>query len=107
MSHQQHEPLATLDRNVQTKQDANPDPLSTSNDKPVPAYANESQQHQSLHSKLMKQQTFVDLLDLQNSNLTSPRRTGQQAGAYVSPSDDIMSPASSKLNAFKQKRFAK
>jgi len=35
-------------------------------------------------------------------------RTGkQQGGAYVSPSDDLMSPASAKLNAFKEKRFTK
>lgn len=34
-------------------------------------------------------------------------RTGKQGGAYVSPSDELMSPASAKLNAFKEKRFTK
>ena len=35
----------------------------------------------------------------------SDNRTGKQSGPYVSPSDNILSPASAKLNAFKEKRF--
>lgn len=62
MSHQQkHDPLATVDPNRQIKQ-LTVNPLSDSNAKPVPAFSNESQQHQSLHSKLMKQQRFANIL---------------------------------------------
>lgn len=39
--------------------------------------------------------------------LMSVHRSGQQRGTYVSPSDEIMSPASAKLNAVKERRFAK
>ncbi|KAI9708412.1 MAG: hypothetical protein M1828_002993 [Chrysothrix sp. TS-e1954] len=35
------------------------------------------------------------------------QQNGEQVGNYVSPSDNILSPASAKLNAFKEKRFAK
>ncbi|KAI9711962.1 MAG: hypothetical protein M1828_001761 [Chrysothrix sp. TS-e1954] len=81
------QPLAQGDGNSQR----NPlDPLNESNCKTVPAFANESKQHETLHARMMKQQ-----------------QNGEQVGNYVSPSDNILSPASAKLNAFKEKRFPK
>ncbi|KAI9672208.1 MAG: hypothetical protein M1831_002022 [Alyxoria varia] len=94
------EPLAPVDANVKTtqvdggtKNENTKDPfspLSDANSKPAPSFTDESKQHGALHSRLKGQE-----------------KSGKQSGTYVSPSDNIMSPASAKLNAFKEKRFAK
>lgn len=109
-SHEQQshsEPLAAIDGNARQQQTGSLDPLSESNGKSAPAFSSESQQHQSLHGKLLKQQQYVRPQAMEARLRLTSHRSGQQAGAYVSPSDNIMSPASSKLNAFKQNRFNK
>jgi len=60
MSQQQnHMPLASIDGNIQAAT-ANPfNPLSDKNAKPVPAFAQESRQHQSLHARLLGQERYV------------------------------------------------
>ncbi len=114
---QQHDPLASIDGNI--KAPSNPlHPLSDADPKPAPSFAQESRQHQTLHQRLVGQEKYVTI-PYSTCLLPCPRpyfanadnnylhRSGKQAGNYVSPSDDIMSPASAKLNAFKEKRFAK
>ena len=104
------EPLAPIDANRKLVKDGEDpfNPLSERNTKPAPSFAMESKQHSSLHKRLMNQEKYVlRPLTRRYRKLTNSLRSGTQAGTYVSPSDDIMSPASAKLNAFKEKRFAK
>lgn len=57
---QHHIPLGPIAGNSQHPA-VNPlDPLSDANAKPVPAFAQESQQHHSLHARLMGQERYSD-----------------------------------------------
>jgi len=58
-------PLGSIDANIQaanTTTNNNPfNPLSDKSAKPVPAFAQESRQHQSLHARLLGQERLVFL----------------------------------------------
>lgn len=94
---QPQEPLATIDGNVPKQLEpfgANPFKKSTG-------------AGGLLHPKTMsKNECVADFLTRLRSAEEKPN-TSRSAGQYVSPSDNIVSPASAKLNAFKEKRFAK
>ncbi|KAL9055956.1 MAG: hypothetical protein Q9162_003252 [Coniocarpon cinnabarinum] len=85
------QPLAELDSNAMVGVQQNAVASSPKKDaKPAPTFSSESQQEREMYSKLLQQ-----------------KATGKQDGHYVSPSDQIMSPASAKLNAFKERRIAR
>jgi len=58
------QPLGSIDANIQAANTTNNNPfnpLSDKSAKPVPAFAQESRQHQSLHARLLGQERLVFL----------------------------------------------
>lgn len=57
------QPLAPVDPNRMAQHQDPFNPLSDESDKPVPTFADESKQHESLHSKLKEQEQYEPIIE--------------------------------------------